>query len=173
MDKRTRKLMHSSKNMEEGTPQDFYEQLHREFDFEIDLAADKKNTKCKYYYDEEANALEQLWEGRCWCNPPYGRGVIAWVRKAADEATTTRHHSKPNRPLIVMLLVPRTDTQWFQLAAETADEIRFIKGRLQFEGQPNKAPFPSCVVIWYGSHRVAPHKYTNEDKYTYNLIWRR
>jgi phage N-6-adenine-methyltransferase len=171
MDKRTRKLMHSSKDMDAVTPQDFYEQMNREFNFELDLAADESNTKCKYYYDEEANSLKQPWEGRCWCNPPYGRGVIAWVNKAAYEAGCVR--VKSPGPLVVMLLVPRTDTEWFRIAAQTADEIRFIKGRLQFEGQPNKAPFPSCVVIWYGSHNVAPYKKRDDDKYTYNLIWRR
>jgi hypothetical protein len=31
-----------------------------------------------------------------------------------------------------------------------ADEIRFIKGRLRFEGATNNAPFPSVVVIFKG-----------------------
>lgn len=168
MDKRTRELMHSSENMEEETPQDFFDQLNSEFKFTIDLAANKKNAKCKRYLDEKANALEVLWpkRGRGWLNPPYGRGVIHWVRKAAVEA-------QQRGVCVVMLLVPRTDTQWFEIAANTADEIRFIKGRLQFEGQPNKAPFPSCLVIWYGDYRVKPIVPIDDDSYTYNLIWRR
>ena len=70
MDKRTRELMHSSENMEEETPQDFFDQLNSEFKFTIDLAANKKNAKCKRYLDEKANALEVLWpkRGRGWLN---------------------------------------------------------------------------------------------------------
>lgn len=40
-------------------------------------------------------------------------------------------------------------------------EVRFLKGRLKFEkdgepildknGRPQSAPFPSCIVIFYGS----------------------
>lgn len=157
--------MHSSDDDEAITPQDFYEQIAIEFPFEVDLAADAENTKCKYYYDEEANSLEQDWKGVCWCNPPYGRGVKAWVSKAAQETAL-------NGACVVMLLVPRTDTQWFEIAASTANEIRFIKGRLQFEGQPNKAPFPSCLVIWYGN-RTTRYYPPPEGPYEYNLIWRR
>ena len=29
-----------------------------------------------------------------------------------------------------------------------ADEIRFLKGRLHFNGSKNAAPFPSCIVVW-------------------------
>ena len=167
MDKRTRKLMHSSESMDEVTPQDFYLQINSEFKFTIDLAADKKNTKCKRYYDEKANALDQVWKGgRGWCNPPYGRAVPKWVGKAAVEA-------QQHGALTVMLLVPRTDTQWFKTAAATADEIRFIEGRLKFEGQEHPAPFPSCLVIWYGRYRVRPIVPLDDDKYSYNLIWRR
>ncbi len=166
MDKRTRVLMHSSKNMDEVTPQNFFEQIDREFKFTVDLAADAKNTKCKRYYDEASDALAQDWKSRGWCNPPYGRAVPKWVKKAADEDFR-------NGGLTVMLLVPRTDTQWFKNAAATADEIRFIEGRLTFEGQEHPAPFPSCLVIWYGKYRVAPYVPHEDDQYTYNLIWRR
>lgn len=166
MDKRTRELMHSSKNTDEVTPQDFFEQIHSEFKFTIDLAANGKNTKCARYYDEEANALEQDWKGRGWCNPPYGRAVPGWVGKAGAEA-------KAHGSLTVMLLVPRTDTQWFKVAAATSDEIRFIEGRLKFEGQEHPAPFPSCLVIWYGKYRARPIVPLDDDRYSYNLIWRR
>ena len=47
MDKRTRELMHSSESMEEVTPDDLLDQLRIEFPFELDLAADANNTKCK------------------------------------------------------------------------------------------------------------------------------
>lgn len=156
--------MFSSEDMDAITPQDFFEQLNTEFEFEIDLAASEKNTKCEYYYDEEANSLVQPWEGRCWCNPPYGRGILSWVSKAAEESAI-------NGSLVVMLLPARTDTKWFAAVAESADEIRFIKGRLHFEGQPANAPFPSMVAIWFGHH--VGWKKCEPGPYQYNLIWRR
>ena len=169
MDKHTREIMHSSKSMDEVTPQDLFEQLEREFHFTIDLAADAENTKCKCYFDEQADAFGQQWTERGWCNPPYGRNVPYWVNKASWEAKNTVACGG----LTVMLLVPRTDTKWFKNAADTANEIRFIKGRLKFEGQLHPAPFPSCLVIWYGKYRVAPYVPHEDDKYSYNLIWRR
>jgi len=162
VDKRTTEMMFSSEDLNAVTPQDFFEQLNEEFDFETDLAADEKNTKCKYYYDAEANALEQDWTGRCWCNPPYGRKIGQWVDKAADSPDA----------LVVMLLPARTDTRWFSTIADTADEIRFVQGRLKFEGNDASAPFPSMIVIWYGRNFYKIGNYP-EGPYNWNLIWRR
>lgn len=47
-----------------------------------------------------------------------------------------------------MLLPARTDTKWFHDHCYGKAEIRFIKGRLKFEGATQPAPFPSMVVIW-------------------------
>ena len=156
--------MFSSEDMNAVTPQDFFDQLNGEFAFELDLAADEKNTKCDYYYDERVNSLEQDWTGHCWCNPPYGRSIGQWVDKAARE-------SKAHGSLIVMLLPARTDTKWFTRIADTADEIRFVKGRLKFEGQIASAPFPSMIAIWYG--RYLGWIGGEEGPYQWNLIWRR
>ena len=164
MDRRTRDLMFSSKHLNAITPQDFYDQLDDEFEFELDLAADEDNNKCKFYYDEATNALEQDWAGHCWCNPPYGRGIGAWVDKAAEE-------DAEGEALIVMLLPARTDTKWFKTVAKTVDEIRFVEGRLRFEGNDASAPFPSMVAIWYGNYYKIGR--VLEGKYKWNLIWRR
>ena len=49
---------------------------------------------------------------------------------------------------IVVCLVPaRTDTKWFQDYC-LKGEVRFIRGRLTFEGAKNPAPFPSAIVIF-------------------------
>ena len=75
------------------------------------------------------------------CNPPYGRTIGLWVKKAYEESKT------PNT-LVVMLLPARTDTKWFHDYIYGKAEIRFIKGRLKFGGCKNAAPFPSMVVIF-------------------------
>lgn len=75
--------------------------------------------------------------GTCWCNPPYGRQIEAWVQKAAESNAT-----------VVMLLPARTDTAWFHDYIYGKAEIRFIRGRLKFGGSKNSAPFPSMVCIF-------------------------
>ena len=49
--------------MEEwSTPQDFYNELHKEFKFTLDPCADENNHKCIKYYTKEDDGLEQDWE---------------------------------------------------------------------------------------------------------------
>ena len=83
------------------------------------------------------DGLKQEWVGVCWCNPPYGRGIGKWMKKAAEASA------------IVVCLVPaRTDTKWFHEWVLNRAEIRFIRGRLHFNGSKNSAPFPSMLVIY-------------------------
>lgn len=57
---------------------------------------------------------------------------------------------------VVMLIPARTDTIMFHDYILGNAEIRFIKGRVNFEidGKKSKdpAPFPSMVVIFRGRH---------------------
>jgi site-specific DNA-methyltransferase (adenine-specific) len=124
------------------TPQKLFDELNKEFNFTIDAAADKENHKCERYYTRKENGLEKNWKGeRVFLNPPYGRELPKWVKKAADEA-------KDKSTIIVMLIPARTDTQWFHDYIYKKAEIRFIKGRLKFGDAKNSAPFPSMVVIF-------------------------
>ena len=124
------------------TPIDFYEQLDKEFHFNLDPCATEQNHKCDKYFTKEINGLSQKWGGcRVFCNPPYGRVIGEWVKKAYEES------QQPNT-LVVMLLPARTDTRWFHDYIYGKAEIRFIKGRLKFGGSNQGAPFPSMVVIF-------------------------
>lgn len=79
---------------------------------------------------------------RVFCNPPYGRQIYDWVKKAYDESR------KPDTT-VVMLIPARTDTRYFhEFIYHKAKEIRFIKGRLKFGNAKNAAPFPSMIVIF-------------------------
>lgn len=49
-----------------------------------------------------------------------------------------------------MLIPSRTDTQWFHDYVYGKAEIRFVKGRIRFNGKDN-APFPSLVAIYRGT----------------------
>lgn len=78
----------SSKKMDWCTPQDFFDRLNEEFGFVLDAAATDKTAKCTLYYTPETDGLSQSWDrgGAVFCNPPYGREIGKWVKKAYEEA---------------------------------------------------------------------------------------
>ena len=70
-----------------ATPQDFYEELNEEFDFTLDVCASPANAKCDRYFTRGDDGLQRSWRGeRCWMNPPYGREIKSWMKKAYDES---------------------------------------------------------------------------------------
>lgn len=133
------KVVHSRKTDEYRTPDSLYEELNREFHFDIDVAATHENTKCRLYYTKEEDGLLSSWSGSVWCNPPYSQNY-QWCEKAFNE--------RRNCENIVMLLPSRTDTKWWHDFVMRAYERRFIRGRVKFNGLPWGAPFPSVIVIW-------------------------
>lgn len=136
-------VMFSSATDNWSTPQDFFDKLNDEFHFTLDVCADENNHKCEHYYTKEIDGLSRPWVGTVWCNPPYGRKIGEWVRRAYIS-------SQIGSATVVMLLPARTDTRWFHdyIYNKSNTEIRFIKGRLKFGGCKNSAPFPSMVVIF-------------------------
>lgn len=130
-------ILFSSKIEMWETPQELFDNLNAEFHFTVDVCATVDNAKCEKFFTPEMDGLKQEWTGVCWCNPPYGRGIGKWMKKAAEAAA------------IVVCLVPvRTDTKWFHDWVLNRAEIRFIRGRLHFNGSKNSAPFPSMLVIY-------------------------
>lgn len=128
-----------------ATPQDFFDKLNKEFNFELDVCANDENHKCDKYFTEETNGLDQEWAGVCWVNPPYGRVIGDWVKKA--------YESSLNGATVVCLVPARTDTKWWHEYCMKG-EIRLVKGRLKFGDSKNSAPFPSAVVVFGKQARV-------------------
>jgi phage N-6-adenine-methyltransferase len=124
-----------------STPQDFYDQLNKEFNFTLDPCATPDNAKCNRYFTQSDDGLSQSWYGATvFCNPPYGRQIVDWVKKS----------SEARGGAVVMLMPARTDTRYFHqyIYNNPRVEIRFIKGRLKFGDSKNSAPFPSMLVIF-------------------------
>lgn len=122
-----------------ATPQDFFDVLHAEFGFDLDVCATDENAKCARYFTAETDGLAQEWSGTCWMNPPYGRVIGDWMRKAWE--------SSLSGATVVCLVPSRTDTRWWHDYAMRG-EIRYVRGRLKFGGSKNSAPFPCAVVIF-------------------------
>lgn len=75
--------MFSSSSDQWATPQNFYDNLNKEFNFNLDPCADKHNHKCNMYYSKNDDGLSKTWSGyRVFCNPPYGRNETGkWCKK--------------------------------------------------------------------------------------------
>jgi phage N-6-adenine-methyltransferase len=135
------KGMYTSNSEEWGTPQELFNRLNKEFNFTLDICASKENAKCPKYYTKEEDALKKEWGGVIWMNPPYGRQIGNWVKKAKEA-------SQQGKATVVCLLPARTDTAWWHDYAMKANEIRLIRGRLKFGDGKGSAPFPSAIVVF-------------------------
>lgn len=133
----------SSNSNEWATPKSFFDELNKEFDFNLDPCSTDENAKCEKHYTLIDNGLTKNWGGcRVFCNPPYGKELKEWVKKCYQE-------SRKENTLVVMLIPARTDTAYFHdYIYNKAKEIRFIRGRLHFNESSNAAPFPSMVVVF-------------------------
>lgn len=143
-----RDILFSKASDEWETPQWLFELLDDEFYFDCDAAATKRNTKCKewmthalshnwYHFNEvewHTSKMEVFF-----LNPPYSQ-IAVFMKKAYEESL--------NGAIVVCLIPCRTDTRYWHNYVMQAQEIRFIKGRLQFSNMQNSAPFPSCIVIF-------------------------
>jgi phage N-6-adenine-methyltransferase len=132
----------SSKTDKWETPQDFFDKYNALYNFTTDVCALPSNAKCANYYTEEQDGLAQDWTGICWMNPPYGRKIGHWIKKA--------YESSLKGATVVCLLPARTDTKWFHNYCINA-KVEFIKGRIKFGNAENPAPFPSMVVVFGGN----------------------
>lgn len=137
---------YSSNTNEWATPQPLFNWLNNKYQFTLDPCCTDKTAKCKKYYTQAQNGLKQDWsKDRVFCNPPYGREIGKWVKKAYEESL---------KGATVACLIPaRTDTQWWNDYCTKADSIIFITGRIKFQNTEGQfltapAPFPSCVVVF-------------------------
>ena len=100
-------VLFSSKSDLWETPQNLFDKLDQEFGFTLDVCAIPENAKCQKFYTPEQDGLKMPWNGTVWCNPPYGRQVGLWVRRALFAAYIYKRNGV---------------------------EIRFLRGRLRFGG---------------------------------------
>lgn len=139
------KAFFTSNSDEWATPQDFFNELDREFHFDLDPCATQENHKCERFFTAEQNGLVQNWGGcTVFCNPPYSE-IAKWVEKAYREGTK-------DNTVVVLLIPSRTDTRYFHNFIHHRSEIRFVRGRLKFGDGKSSAPFPSMVVIFRGAY---------------------
>lgn len=139
----TRDVMFSSESGQWDTPKEMILEIERFFgEIVLDPCASENNprwTGAFRHYTKSDDGLKHVWFAQTvYVNPPYGREIKKWIKKANEEYLSKRAVE------ILLLLPARVDTKWW-------NQIRyypvcFIKGRLKFGGHENSAPFPSALV---------------------------
>lgn len=93
------------------------------------------------------HGLQQPWNGRVWCNPPYGKETGKWIEKCSKHGNA------------IALIYARTETStWFDWIWPLADSVFFFKGRIHFchvDGTRSKtnSGAPSALIA-YGRNNV-------------------
>lgn len=114
-----------------------------EFDLDPCSPINRPWSTAKKHYTEKDNGLMMPWEGRVWCNPPYGLQAAHWLNKLSDHGNG------------IALIFARTETKmFFDWVWTKADALLFIKGRLYFhhvDGTRAKANSGApSVLVAYG-----------------------
>ena len=129
-----RSVHFSSASDEWETPSSLFGELDRIFGgFTHDPCATPANAKCSRFFTREDDGLRQPWSGKVFMNPPYGREIGKWVKKAWSESLTGT--------LVVCLLPARVDTRWWHEYARNG-HVYILRGRLKSGSSLNSAPFP-------------------------------
>lgn len=94
------------------------------------------------HYHVEDDGLSREWHGRVWCNPPFGREAVKWLRRMAEHRNG------------IAMIPARTETAMFyECVWGVADAVLFIKGRPHFHYvDGRRADFnsgaPICLVAY-------------------------
>ena len=146
-------VLFSKASDEWATPQGLVDALSMEFRFTRDVAATASNRKCVRWFGpgspDAEDALTVPWLGCCWMNPPYSR-CREFIAKAYAEMMA-------GHALTVALVPSRTDTRWWhdyvwdERVHQTRPgvSIRFLRGRVKFDGAAAGAPFPSMLIVFH------------------------
>lgn len=130
----------SSMRIDWKTPKAVYQTLDAEFSFDFDPCPP----------NPQFDGLSVDWGDANFVNPPYGRELPRWIEKGFGEWEKGK--------TVVFLIPSRTDTRWWHDCCMKATEIRYVRGILKFDDQPNLAPFPSAIVVFASVNSVENQK---------------
>ncbi len=125
------------------TPQELYDGLNKEFNFDFDPCP----------VNPKFDGLEIEW-GKCnFINPPYGRYKEGkYARKSAQDLFVKKAYEESLKGKICVLLIPvRTSSiRWQKYILDNPNaEIRFMPKRFKFSDSSDPAMFCSAIVIFY------------------------
>ena len=90
-----------------------------------------------------ADSLSKPWQGFIWMNPPFGgrNGLVPWLGKFFAHGNG------------IALVPDRTSAPWWQDAAQQADSVLFVAGKIKFErpdGSVGKQPGNGTCLMALG-----------------------
>lgn len=134
------------KNDEWLTPPEILRALG-EFDLDPCAPVVRPWETAKQHYTAQDDGLSLPWFGRVWCNPPFGREAVKWLRRM-------REHGNG-----VALIPARTETAMFyETVWGAADGVLFLKGRPHFHYvDGRRADFNSgapIALVAYGADNL-------------------
>lgn len=140
---------HQSANMMKDewlTPPEIIKSLG-EFDLDPCAPIVRPWEMAKKHFTIIDNGLEKEWEGRVWCNPPYGLEATKWLEKLTNHGNG------------IALIFARTETKmFFDWVWNKATAVKFIEGRLYFhhvDGTKARANAGApSVLIAYGEENA-------------------
>lgn len=129
------------------TPPFIFEKLGLEFD--LDVAGPWGGIPwlpAKKTYTVIDNGLDQAWEGRVWCNPPFS-DTAPWARRMLQHGNG-------------IALVPMSKTKWFNQLWANADGVLALPNDMKFKRRSGeeKGIFMPTVLFAFGGDNLAALK---------------
>ena len=100
------------------------------------------------YFTVVEDGLKQSWQGRVWCNPPYGRDVKRWLAKAI-----TSYQSGDVDAAIVLL--NRSGASWYRQLKKKVAAVCEVDKRIAFldaTGFPQGSPRYNNDFLYLGQN---------------------
>ena len=135
------------KNDEWLTPPELIQKLGA-FDLDPCAPVSRPWDTAAQHYTVANDGLSQPWHGRVWCNPPFGREAVKWLRRMVGHGNG------------IALIPARTETAMFyETVWGVAAGVLFIRGRPHFYSvDGERASFnsgaPICLVA-YGAQNLS------------------
>lgn len=123
------------------TPPELFEALGLRFDMDVasPMSGPVPWIPADRFLSPRENGLTTPWTGRVWCNPPYGPPLVPFIHRMVEHGDG------------VLLVPARTETRWFQYAAENASLVCFLRDRLHFtreDGFRGRASHASVLMAF-------------------------
>lgn len=139
------KLLSHNGNQDRRTPKTLFDEINKEFNFELDpcTSMSKPNNlgTPHYFLYPDKDGLQEDWSKykSAFVNPPF-RDASKWIKKCYEE--------NKKGVTIVLLLPSKTETAWWHDYALKADEIRFIRKRVTFDGHKDPFIIGMCFIVY-------------------------
>ncbi len=147
-------LIHQSTSNEHYTPPKYLDAARAVLGaFDLDPASCEianNHVKASEYITQDQDGLKQRWQGRVWCNPPYGRTAgksnqQRWSAKLMREYRAGHVHAA------ILLVTSATSEKWFQPLwtyplCLTDHRIKFLDAT----GRPQNGNTKGSAFVYFG-----------------------